>query len=76
MKRPYIPMGCDQQGRLPDRIDAPEPAESCTDVGFVDEPPEPDMVRVVLVDLLWAIALVGAIWTATWAIAAVVVRAP
>lgn len=60
LKRPYVPMGCDQQGRMPDRIEAPEPAESCTDVGFVDEMPEQDIVKVVFQDLLISLAVVAA----------------
>lgn len=75
MKNPYVPMGCDQQGRVPDRAEAPEPAEAVTEIGFVDEPPEQDIVRVVFVGLLWAIALVGVAWTVAWAIAALIARA-
>ena len=46
MKKHYIPDGCDQQGRYPERA---EPAEACTDIG-ADEVPEPDhdMVKTVL----------------------------
>lgn len=49
----YIPRGCDQQGRYP------EAAEAATDVGL-DEP-ERDTMRVALVDLAIATAIVGAI---------------
>ncbi len=49
----YIPKGCDQQGRYP------EAAEAATEVGL-DEP-ERDTMRVVLVDLAIATAIVGAI---------------
>ena len=50
----YIPRGCDQQGRYP------EAAEAATDVGL-DEPPEQDMMRVVLADLLIAVPAIGVI---------------
>ena len=54
MKKPYIPKGCDYQGRHP------EAAESATEVG-ADDPPPPDMVRVVLGDLIIAVALVAVV---------------
>ena len=54
MKKPYIPKGCDQQGRHP------EAAEAVTDLG-VDEPPQPDMLKVVLGDLIIAVALVAVV---------------
>ena len=54
MNKPYIPLGCDQQGRNP------EAAEAATDLG-VDEPPPPDMLRVVLGDLAIAVALVAVV---------------
>jgi hypothetical protein len=41
-----IPKGCDQQGRHP------EAAEAATEVGIPDEPPEHDMLRVVIEDTL------------------------
>jgi len=50
----YIPRGCDQQGRYP------EAAESATEIG-ADEPPEPDMLRVVMADLLIAVSAIGVI---------------
>jgi hypothetical protein len=50
-----IPKGCDQQGRHP------EAAEAATEVGIPDEPPEQDMLRVVIDDALIAIAAVGAL---------------
>jgi hypothetical protein len=53
MKHPYRPEGCDDQGRHP------EAAEAATEVGL-DEP-ERDTMRVVLVDLAIATAIVGAI---------------
>lgn len=59
--KPYIPKGCDQQGRFPEALDAPPPAESCTEMGFIDEPPEQDIVMVVLKDLGIAVLLVGVI---------------
>jgi len=51
----FIPRGCDQQGRHP------EAAEAATEVGIPDEPPEQDMLRVVIDDALIAIAAVGAL---------------
>ena len=57
MKKHYIPDGCDQQGRYPERA---EPAEACTDSG-VEDPPQQDIVRVVLGDLVIAVLLVGII---------------
>ena len=59
MKKPYIPDGCDQQGRYP------EAAEAATDLG-ADEPPDPDHVRVVLIDCLIACAIVGTIAVILW----------
>ena len=53
-KKPYIPKGCDDQGRNP------EAAEAATDLG-VDEPPPPDMLKVVLGDLAIAVALVAVV---------------
>jgi hypothetical protein len=50
----YIPRGCDQQGRYP------EAAEAATDVGL-DEPPEQDMFKVVMADLLIAVSVIGVI---------------
>ena len=54
MKHHYIPDGCDQQGRYP------EAAEAATDVG-VGDPPEPNHLRVVLIDVLIASVIVGVI---------------
>lgn len=54
MKKPYLPKGCDYQGRHP------EAAEAATEVG-ADDPPQHDMMRVVLGDLVIAVALVGVI---------------
>ena len=54
MNKPYIPKGCDQQGRTP------EAAEAATDLG-VDEPPPPDMLKVVLGGLAIAAALVAVV---------------
>jgi hypothetical protein len=50
-----IPKGCDQQGRHP------EAAEAATEVGIHDEPPEQDMLRVVIDDVLIAMAAIGAL---------------
>ena len=54
MKKPYIPAGCDQQGRYP------EAAEAATDVGADDAPPH-DAFRVVLKDILLSAALIAVI---------------
>ena len=54
MKHPYIPKGCDQQGRHP------EAAEAATDLG-VEEPPPPDMLKVVMGDLVIAAALLAVV---------------
>jgi hypothetical protein len=51
----FIPRGCDQQGRHP------QAAEAATEIGIPDEPPEQDMLRVVIDDALIAIAAVGAL---------------
>ena len=52
MKKPYLPKGCDHQGRHP------EAAEAATDIG-ADDTPQHDMLRVVLGDLAIAVALVA-----------------
>lgn len=57
MKKHYIPEGCDQQGRYPERA---EPAEACTDIG-AEDPPQQDIVRVVLGDLVIAVLLVAVV---------------
>ena len=57
MVKPYIPDGCDQQGRYPERA---KPAEACTDIG-AEDPPQQDIVRVVLGDLAIAAALVAVV---------------
>jgi hypothetical protein len=49
-----LPKGCDQQGRYP------EAAESSTEIG-ADDPPEHDMLDVVLSDLAVAVLLVAVI---------------
>ena len=54
MKHPYIPKGCDQQGRYP------EAAEAATDVG-VDDAPEPDIVRAVLIDIALSAVVIAVI---------------
>ena len=54
MKHPYIPKGCDQQGRYP------EAAEAATDVGAEDAP-EPDVVRVVLTDIALSAVLIAVV---------------
>lgn len=59
MKKHYIPDGCDQQGRYPERA---EPAEACTDIG-VEDPPQQDIVRVVLGDLVIAVMLLAVVVT-------------
>ena len=54
MKHPYIPKGCDQQGRYP------EAAEAATDVG-ADDAPEPDIVRAVLIDIALSAVVIAVI---------------
>ena len=54
MKHPYIPKGCDQQGRYP------EAAEAATDVG-ADDAPEPDIVQAVLIDIALSAAVIAVI---------------
>ena len=54
MKKPYIPAGCDQQGRYP------EAAEAATDVG-ADDAPEPDIVRAVLIDIALSAVVIAVI---------------
>ena len=54
MKHPYIPKGCDQQGRYP------EAAEAATDVG-ADDAPEPDIVRAVLIDIALSAVLIAVV---------------
>ena len=54
MKHPYIPKGCDQQGRYP------EAAEAATDVG-ADDAPEPDIVRAVLTDIALSAVLIAVV---------------
>ena len=58
----YIPKGCDQQGRYPERVEsgqrAPDPAEAATDLGVEDpQPPEHDMFMVVLKDVAIAVTI-------------------
>lgn len=62
MKRqPYIPLGCDQQGRYP------QAAEASTDLGADDSgPTDRQIVKAVLADLLISCALVGAIAIVFW----------
>lgn len=45
-----VPKGCDQQGRHP------EAAEAATEMGVDDDAPEHDMLRVVIDDVLLAMA--------------------
>ena len=54
MKHPYIPKGCDQQGRYP------EAAEAATDVG-ADDAPDPDIVRAVLIDIALSAVVIAVI---------------
>lgn len=61
MKKPYLPKGCDHQGRHP------EAAEAATDLG-ADDTPQHDMLRVVLGDLAIAAALVGAVLLVLWGV--------
>jgi hypothetical protein len=51
-----LPRGCDQQGRHP------EAAEAATDLGIVEpEEPDHDMLRIVIDDVLLALAGIAAI---------------
>jgi hypothetical protein len=68
MKTPYIPEGCDQQGRFPEAVDvAPPPAEAATDLG-ADDAPQHSIMRVILGDLVIAVALVGVIVMVLWGV--------
>lgn len=54
IKHPYHPLGCDQQGRYPEKLELP--AEAATELGADDEPPvEPlsDGERIALLMVLW-----------------------
>ena len=59
--RPYIPLGCDQQGRRPDR--APAPAEASTEIG-ADMPgrrvPEAEAAGNFVVGLVAVVAVIAA----------------
>lgn len=52
--KPYIPKGCDQQGRHP------EAAEASTEIG-ADDPPLHNIGRVILGDLAIAAALLAVV---------------
>ena len=66
VKKPYLPKGCDQQGRFPEAVDvAPPPAEAATDLG-ADDAPQHSLMRVILGDLVIAVALVGVIVMVLW----------
>lgn len=54
MRKPYIPKGCDQQGRYPQAADA------VTEIGFEDEEAPFDW-RAMLSDIAISVALVGTI---------------
>lgn len=59
-RRPFIPQGCDQQGRLTPTI---QPAEAATDLGFEDEDaPHVDGAISVPVWLILAAAAVFCAW--------------
>lgn len=61
---PYIPKGCDQQGRYPDRM---EPAEASTDLG-TDDYDAPSPVRQVLIDVGMCCAVLAVIYLILWAV--------
>lgn len=64
MKHPYVPRGCDQQGRMPDRTEAPPPAEASTDLGV--EEPKHSMGWTVLVDVVLAAVFLCALAVVLW----------
>ena len=61
VKKPYLPEGCDQQGRFPEAVDvAPPPAEAATDLG-ADDAPQQDIFRVVLFDAVVAVMILACV---------------
>lgn len=68
MKKPYLPKGCDQQGRFPEAVDvAPPPAEAATDLG-ADDAPQHSIMRVILGDLVIAVLLVAVVVLVVWGV--------
>jgi len=59
-KRPYVPKGCDQQGRHP------QAAEAATELGTDDCPNDWGVTRVVLTDIAIACAIVGVMALVLW----------
>ena len=64
--RPYIPAGCDQQGRHPEAA-APAPAEAATDIG-IDDYEAPDPVRSVLIDAGICCVILAIVYLILWAV--------
>lgn len=60
LRKPRIPLGCDQQGRFPEAI--PRPAEACTEVGQEDES-EPPWKLTDLAVVITAITLLALVLT-------------
>lgn len=59
MVKPFIPKGCDQQGRFPEAFDtAPAPAEAATELG-VDEPD--DTYGALIIDVTISIMLLAVV---------------
>ena len=58
--RPYIPRGCDQQGRYP------QAAEASTEIGAEPEEPDLNSTRAVLVDVAIAATIIALIYAAVW----------
>ena len=58
--RPYIPRGCDQQGRYP------QAAEAETEIGAEPEPPDLNSARAVLVDVAIVATIMALIHAAVW----------
>lgn len=62
-KRPYLPVGCDQQGRYP------HVAESATELGVGDEQVSNfELVKAVLMDVLIAAGLVVGVALVVWSL--------
>ncbi len=65
-RRPYIPLGCDQQGRVTDGERAPAPAEASTEVG-ADMPTSrreacSPMIGVIVGSAMGAVAVALFVW--------------
>ena len=57
---PYIPRGCDQQGRYP------QAAEAATEIGAEPEPPDLNSARAVLVDVAIVATILALVYAAGW----------